>query len=103
MAIVTIDGNELEVADGTLILEAAQTQGISIPTFCYQERLSPLASCRMCLIEIEGQFAVSPDAISGVAGIIDTTATMATGITVTGMATGDRDRAGITGGTGIPS
>ena len=60
MAIVTIDGNELEVADGTLILKAAQGQGISIPTFCYQDRLTPLASCRMCLIEIEGQRKLQP-------------------------------------------
>ncbi|MEE9360542.1 MAG: 2Fe-2S iron-sulfur cluster-binding protein, partial [Hyphomicrobium sp.] len=60
MAIVTIDGNELEVADGTLILEAAKDQGISIPTFCYLERLPPLASCRMCLIEIEGQGKLQP-------------------------------------------
>ncbi len=42
-------------------------------------------------------------AIAGVTGTIDTTATITTGITVTGMATGDRVRAGITGGTGIPS
>ena len=60
MAIVTIDGNELEVADGTLIVKAAQDQGISIPTFCYLERLPPLASCRMCLIEIEGQGKLQP-------------------------------------------
>ena len=60
MAMVTIDGNELEVADGTLIVKAAQDQGISIPTFCYLERLPPLASCRMCLIEIEGQGKLQP-------------------------------------------
>ncbi len=54
MVKVTIDGNDLEVAAGTLILEAAESQGISIPTFCYLKRLAPLASCRMCLIEVEG-------------------------------------------------
>ena len=67
MAIVTIDGNELEVADGTLILEAAKDQGISIPTFCYLERLAPLASCRMCLIEIEGQGKLQPACATPVA------------------------------------
>ena len=67
MAILTIDGNELEVADGTLILVAAQDQGISIPTFCYQERLTPLASCRMCLIEIEGQKKLQPACATPVA------------------------------------
>ncbi len=67
MAIVTIDGNELEVADGTLIVKAAQDQGISIPTFCYLERLPPLASCRMCLIEIEGQGKLQPACATPVA------------------------------------
>ncbi|MFQ5534426.1 MAG: NADH-quinone oxidoreductase subunit NuoG [Sphingomonadales bacterium] len=60
MAKVTIDGNRLDVADGTLILEAAGDQGISIPTFCYQARLTPLASCRMCLVEIEDQPKLQP-------------------------------------------
>ena len=67
MAMVTIDGNELEVADGTLVLEAALNQGISIPTFCYQERLAPLASCRMCLVEIEGQGKLQPACATRVA------------------------------------
>lgn len=67
MAIVTIDGTELEIADGTLILKAAQDQGIAIPTFCYQERLTPLASCRMCLIEIEGQRKLQPACATRVA------------------------------------
>jgi len=67
MAMVTIDGNELEVADGTLIVKAAQDQGISIPTFCYLERLPPLASCRMCLIEIEGQGKLQPACATPVA------------------------------------
>ena len=52
MAKITIDGNTREVADGTLVLEAALEQGINIPTFCYMARLAPLASCRMCLGEI---------------------------------------------------
>ena len=55
---VTIDGETLEVADGTLILDLAHSQGIHIPTFCYQKRLTTLASCRMCLVEIEGHFSL---------------------------------------------
>ena len=46
---VTIDGETLEVADGTLILDLAHSQGIHIPTFCYQKRLTTQigrASCR---------------------------------------------------------
>ncbi len=57
-ATVTIDGETLEVADGTLILDLARSQGIHIPTFCYQKRLTTLASCRMCLVEIEGHFSL---------------------------------------------
>jgi len=55
---VTIDGETLEAADGTLILDLARSQGIHIPTFCYQKRLTTLASCRMCLVEIEGHFSL---------------------------------------------
>ena len=67
MAIVTIDGNEMEVADGTLILEAAKARGIPIPTFCYLERLAPMASCRMCLIEVEGLGKLQPACATRVA------------------------------------
>jgi len=54
MAKITIDGIDLDVPDGTLILEAAKAQGIDVPTFCYMKRLAPLASCRMCLVAIDG-------------------------------------------------
>ena len=67
MAKITIDGNTREVADGTLILEAAMEQGIDIPTFCYMARLAPLASCRMCLVEIEGQGKLQPSCATTVA------------------------------------
>jgi predicted molibdopterin-dependent oxidoreductase YjgC len=49
-----IDGQELEVPKGTTILEAAKSAGIRIPTFCYHERLTPIGSCRMCMVEIDG-------------------------------------------------
>lgn len=55
MAKVTIDGRNVEVPNGTTILEAARSAGIhSIPTFCYDKRLSPYGSCRICLVEIVG-------------------------------------------------
>ena len=50
---VTIDGQELEVAPGTTILQACQQAGIEIPHFCYHERLSIAGNCRMCLVEVE--------------------------------------------------
>ncbi|MBT9560150.1 MAG: (2Fe-2S)-binding protein [Myxococcales bacterium] len=47
---VTIDGRELEVENGTTILQAAQKVGVEIPTFCYHPGLSAPANCRMCLV-----------------------------------------------------
>jgi NADH-quinone oxidoreductase subunit G len=49
----TIDGRELEVAPGTLVIEAAKRAGIEIPSFCYYEGYSLQAACRMCLVEVE--------------------------------------------------
>lgn len=66
MAIVTIDGKTAEVEDGTPILHAARGAGVDIPTFCYQKKLSPLASCRMCLVEIEGQRKLQPSCVTPV-------------------------------------
>src|SRR6201981_763492 len=50
---VTIDGQEVEVAPGTTILQACQQAGIEIPHFCYHERLDIAGNCRMCLVEVE--------------------------------------------------
>jgi NADH-quinone oxidoreductase subunit G len=50
---VTIDGQELEVPNGTTILQACQQLGIEIPHFCYHERLMIAGNCRMCLVEVE--------------------------------------------------
>lgn len=49
-----IDGIPVEVEEGTTILQAAETAGIKIPTLCYLKDLAPDGSCRMCLVEIEG-------------------------------------------------
>ncbi|MGE4610489.1 MAG: NADH-quinone oxidoreductase subunit NuoG [Paracoccaceae bacterium] len=55
-----LDGKEIEVAPGTTILTAARAVEVEIPTFCFQDRLTTLASCRMCLIEIEGRRKLEP-------------------------------------------
>lgn len=60
MASITIDGRMLEVEPGSTVLNAAERLGIEIPTFCYWKRLPPLASCRMCLVEIEGLRRLQP-------------------------------------------
>ena len=49
-----IDGKQVTVAAGTMILKAAESIGITIPVFCYHPRLTISGSCRMCLVEIEG-------------------------------------------------
>ncbi|MBE9504240.1 MAG: NADH-quinone oxidoreductase subunit NuoG [Proteobacteria bacterium] len=54
MALVTLNGKEIQVDGGRLILDVAREAGFEIPTFCYHAKLSTLASCRMCLVEIEG-------------------------------------------------
>jgi len=54
------DGQTLEVDPGTTILTAARMTGVEIPTFCYHERLSLSASCRMCLVEVEGRNKLEP-------------------------------------------
>ncbi|MCF8495344.1 MAG: NADH-quinone oxidoreductase subunit NuoG [Alphaproteobacteria bacterium] len=51
---ITIDNTEIEVETGTSILQAAEQLGIEIPRFCYHDRLSVPANCRMCLVEVEG-------------------------------------------------
>jgi NADH-quinone oxidoreductase subunit G len=50
---LTIDGVEVEVAPGTSVLQACEMIGIEVPRFCYHERLSVPANCRMCLVEME--------------------------------------------------
>ncbi|NQZ14352.1 MAG: NADH-quinone oxidoreductase subunit G [Alphaproteobacteria bacterium] len=51
---LTIDDQEIEVENGTSIIQAAEQLGIEIPRFCYHDRLSVPANCRMCLVEVEG-------------------------------------------------
>jgi NADH-quinone oxidoreductase subunit G len=51
---VTIDGVEMQVPKGTLVIRAAEQLGIEVPRFCDHPLLDPVAACRACLIEIEG-------------------------------------------------
>jgi NADH-quinone oxidoreductase subunit G len=52
---VTIDGFEITVPKGTLVIRAAELLGIEIPRFCDHPLLDPIGACRQCLVEIEGQ------------------------------------------------
>ena len=57
---VTIDGVDMQVPKGTLIIRAAEQLGIQIPRFCDHPDLEPVAMCRACLVEIEGQAKPQP-------------------------------------------
>src|SRR5512135_2385286 len=52
---LTIDGIEISVPKGTLIIRAAELLGIEIPRFCDHPLLDPVGACRQCLVEVEGQ------------------------------------------------
>ena len=52
---VTIDGFEITVPKGTLVIRAAEQLGIQIPRFCDHPLLDPIGACRQCLVHIEGQ------------------------------------------------
>jgi NADH-quinone oxidoreductase subunit G len=55
MVTLTIDGKEITVPAGTLIIRAAEQLGIEIPRFCDHPLLEPVGACRQCYVEIEGQ------------------------------------------------
>ncbi|MBI4469503.1 MAG: (2Fe-2S)-binding protein, partial [Acidobacteria bacterium] len=50
---IIIDGRDLAVPKGRILLEACADHGIEVPSFCYYPQLPPQASCRMCLVRIE--------------------------------------------------
>ncbi|MCU1594613.1 MAG: nqo3, partial [Frankiales bacterium] len=52
---VTIDGFDVQVPKGTLIIRAAELIGIQIPRFCDHPALDPVGACRQCIVEVEGQ------------------------------------------------
>jgi len=50
---LTIDGREVTVPEGTLVVDAATQAGIEVPVYCYHQALGSLGACRICLVEIE--------------------------------------------------
>jgi NADH-quinone oxidoreductase subunit G len=52
---LSIDGKEISVPEGTLIIRAAEQVGVEIPRFCDHPLLEPVGACRQCYVEIEGQ------------------------------------------------
>ncbi|MGL4574581.1 MAG: NADH-quinone oxidoreductase subunit NuoG [Burkholderiaceae bacterium] len=50
---VTIDGQKVEVLEGSMVMHAVEKLGQYVPHFCYHKKLSIAANCRMCLVEVE--------------------------------------------------
>ncbi|MGV0983715.1 MAG: NADH-quinone oxidoreductase subunit NuoG [Limnohabitans sp.] len=53
MVEIELDGQKVEVAEGSMVMHAAEKAGTYIPHFCYHKKLSIAASCRMCLVDVE--------------------------------------------------
>ncbi|KAA0918058.1 NADH-quinone oxidoreductase subunit G [Dietzia sp. ANT_WB102] len=51
---LTVDGREVSVPPGTLIIRAAERMGVQIPRFCDHPLLEPVGACRQCIVEVEG-------------------------------------------------
>lgn len=49
-----IDGKAVQASKTETILQVARRNGIYIPTMCYLSKVKPIASCRMCVVEVEG-------------------------------------------------
>ncbi|MFT3720337.1 NADH-quinone oxidoreductase subunit NuoG [Pseudorhodoferax sp.] len=53
MVEIEIDGKKVEIAEGSMVMHAADKAGTYIPHFCYHKKLSIAANCRMCLVDVE--------------------------------------------------
>lgn len=51
---ININGDDISVAKGTTILEAAAQAGVNIPTLCHLKKCTPTGACRICVVEVEG-------------------------------------------------
>jgi formate dehydrogenase alpha subunit len=60
MITLTIDGVQVTVPQGTMILEAAARAGIRIPTLCNNNRLLPYGACRVCVVQQKGRRGLTP-------------------------------------------
>ena len=57
---VEVDGHDISAKPGETLLDVAARAGAEVPTLCHDPRLDPMGSCRMCLVEIEGQGRLQP-------------------------------------------
>jgi len=57
---LTIDGKQIEVKEGTTVLEAAEQAGVYVPTLCHHPQLTPYGGCRLCMVDVEGARTLQP-------------------------------------------
>lgn len=57
---LTIDGAKVSVREGATLLDACKAAGISTPTLCFAENLTPVNVCRVCVVELEGARTLVP-------------------------------------------
>jgi predicted molibdopterin-dependent oxidoreductase YjgC len=57
---LTIDGEEVRVPEGATILDACKARGVSTPTLCFADNLTPVNVCRVCVVELEGARTLVP-------------------------------------------
>ena len=55
MVNLTINGKNIQVEEGTTILEAARVAGFEIPTLCFLKDINEIGACRVCVVEVEGE------------------------------------------------
>ena len=70
MSVLTlrIDGQEVAVPEGSTLLQAAAAAGIRLPRLCHLEGLTPVAACRLCLVELEGNPRLQAACVTAAAG-----------------------------------
>jgi len=52
---IEVNGRTIKAEAGEMILSAIKRVGISVPTLCYYEGLSPVGRCRICVVEVDGR------------------------------------------------
>src|SRR5438132_10928629 len=57
---ITIDGRDIEVTEGSTILEACRRLQVDTPTLCFLENLTPVNVCRICVVELKGARTLAP-------------------------------------------
>ena len=57
---LTLNGREVHAHEGETLLDVTRREGLEVPTLCAEDRVDPMGSCRMCLVEVEGQRRLQP-------------------------------------------